>query len=205
MEQIDQLVHKKNKRTLVAILIVAILPVALAYLAFFTGIGVPDNTVNAGVLLKSPIKVKDLFGRQQSELVNDIETEKKWRILVPVFEHCNESCMKNLYTTRQVHVRLSEKGARLERYAINLGGDKGAEFLDSIQKEYPYLKRENANHLRWYQWLDSSRSGLSNMNEHFYLLVDQEGFAMMVYTNKQHGNELLKDIKRALKFSIDYQ
>jgi len=37
------------------------------------------------------------------------------------------------------------------------------------------------------------------------LLIDQEGFAMMSYTTAQHGNELLKDIKRALKYSIDYQ
>ena len=43
------------------------------------------------------------------------------------------------------------------------------------------------------------------VNNHYYLLVDQEGFAMMVYTSEIHGNDLLKDLKRALKFSIDYQ
>ena len=201
----NQIKTKRSNKTLIAILVVAVLPVVAAYIAFFTGWGVPENTVNAGHLLKKPIRLKALFTADGSELLDKIENDKKWRLIIPIGESCSKACQQNLYITRQVHVRLSEKGARLERYAINLGGDKGAAFLASIAEEYPFLKSVDANHLRWYQWLDSAQSGLSNLNEHFYMLVDQEGNAMMYYTTEQDGNALLKDIKRALKYSIDYQ
>ena len=197
--------NTKNHRTLVAIIVVAALPVILAYVAYFTGWGVPDNTVNAGQILSRPIHVKELFAKDDSALLEAISSNKKWRILLPIFENCDEICQKNLYTTRQVHIRLSEKGARLERYALNLGGEKGRAYLESIKSEYPYLKVQDANYLRWFQWIDSAQSGLSNLNQHFYFLMDQEGYAMMLYTDQQHGNELLKDLKRALKYSIDYQ
>ena len=205
VESTEKIKTPNKNGTLLAIILVAALPMLLAYIAFFTGWGVPNTTVNAGQILKQPIHVKALFAREKNTLLDTIETHKKWRILIPIFETCDSVCQQNLYTTRQVHVRLSEKGLRLERFAINLGGKKGQDFLTSIKQDYPYLKVESAHHLRWFQWIDSAQSGLSNLNKNFYLLVDQEGFAMMVYTDKQHGNELLKDIKRALKFSIDYQ
>ena len=196
---------KKSQRTLIIILLVSIAPVLLAYTAFFTGIGVPENTVNAGTLLKNPIRISDLFNRDDQDQVKDITKEAKWRLYIPVGETCNAACEANLYTTRQVHIRLSDKSARVERVALNLGGEAGLQYLESIHEAHPYLKILNVNPLRWYQWLDGSGSGLSGLGEHFYLLVDQEGYAMMFYTQKQHGNELLKDLKRALKYSIDFQ
>ena len=35
------------------------------------------------------------------------------------------------------------------------------------------------------------------------ILIDQEGFAMMAYDNHHSGNQLLKDIKRLLKYSYE--
>ena len=123
--------------------------------------------------------------------------------MLPITAACNESCQNNMYTTRQVHIRLGEKSERVERFALNAANDIGQRLYDDLKKEHPLLKLENVDPAVWKMWVQDIPE-LEQAEQHVYLLVDQEGVAMMAYTN-QHGNDLLKDIKRALKFSIDYQ
>jgi len=196
----DQIARKRGRRTLLAILLISVAPIAAAYFMFFTGLGVPSHTVNHGVLLDQALPLQPMLS---TEVWQKISADKKWRLLLPMGEQCGDRCAQQLYTTRQVHIRLGEKSARVERYALNYGGDKGRAYLDSVASEHPLLKRVDTDAALWQQWLAHS-DVLEDMSaEPFYLLVDQEGLAMMVYTD-QHGNELLKDIKRALKYSIDF-
>ena len=195
---------KQSRRTLIAILLVSILPVAGAWFVFFTGIGMPDDTVNAGELLQSPVHIKQLVGENSPEWAR-LDKHKVWRLLLPIGEQCEQACQQNLYTTRQVHVRLSEKSSRVERIAINTAGEAGNALLADIAREHPRLKKIDVDPQAWQQWLARSGNTLNNKQNPFYLLMDQEGFAIMAYTTEQHGNELIKDLKRALKFSIDYQ
>ena len=189
----------RGRRTLVMIALVSITPLALAYFMFFTGLGVPNNTVNSGTLLDSPLSLQELVSDDEWQRLN---AEKKWRLLLPVGERCSEACAEHLYTTRQVHIRLSEKSIRIERVALNHGGEQGDAYLKSLAEEHPFLKTETVSADTWRRWLAQSPQ-LSAQAEDFYLMVDQEGLAMMMYTN-EHGNDLLKDIKRALKYSIDF-
>lgn len=198
----DQAKNKKAKLTLVAIIVVSVLPIAAAYFMFFTGIGVPDHTVNKGQLLPKAIPLEEIV---EAEFYNELNQSKKWRLLVPIPKQCADQCQKNLYTTRQVHIRLGEKGLRLERIAANLNGAEGESYLESIRSEHPKLKTFTVDKQSWNRWVEQTGLTLNMQQEHYYFLVDQESFAMMAYTNKQHGNDLLKDIKRALKHSIDYQ
>ena len=169
---------------------------------YFTGIGVPETTVNAGKLLPKAISVSSLITQEEYERVFK---EKKWRMLVPVVNPCGELCQDNLYLTRQVHIRLGEKGLRVERIAVNLAGQEGEQYLKSLAVEHPKLKSVSAEQTTWQQWVSKSQAEFMLESGRYYLLVDQEGKAMMAYDKNQTGNELLKDIKRALKYSIDYQ
>lgn len=193
--------NKKARYTLLAIILVSALPLAAAYFMYFTGIGVPDNTVNAGKLIAEPVSVKSLV---PETFWQRIQEEKKWRILLPTSSVCTEDCQEHFYVTRQVHVRLGEKGVRLERFAINYGGGSGREYLESLADSHPQLMTVDTQQDAWKRWVYQIPQLQTYENSHFYLLVDQEGYAMMVYTD-QHGNDLLKDIKRALKYSLDYQ
>lgn len=192
---------KKNKRTLYLILAVAFLPMFLAYFMFYTGIGVPQSTVNAGLLFPTPVSIEEVTELKQSEVFT---TEKKWRLFVPVGEACGEICQANLFLTRQVHIRLAQKSERVERVAVSLAGVSSDSYLDEISSEHPKLKNVSVNIDSWNSWLKKSNQDFPK-NLEYYLLVDQEGFAMMLYTHEVGGNELLKDLKRVLKFSLDYQ
>lgn len=195
----------KSRKPLIAILLVSILPIAGAYFVFFTGFGMPDDTVNAGRLISPANHVTEILADGNEAALQQINDDKKWRIFLPVPENCNDGCEKNLYTTRQVHIRLGEKSTRVERYAVNLAGDEGEQYLESIREAHPLLKHVNVNRARWDSWVGVTDLNLDLEQTPYYLLVDQEGFAMMVYTADIHGNDLLKDLKRALKYSIDYQ
>lgn len=191
--------------------LVALLPIVAAYTVFFTGVGLPEHTVNSGRLLPQPVNVNALLTADAPEFMQAIAREKKWRLLLPVDSRCSDNlCTRNLYTTRQVHIRLGEKSDRLERVAINLEGTAGLDRLQQLREAHPRLKIVSVPVAQWQSWLRSAgvhenelldRAQLTSR----YLLVDQEGYAMMEYAADIPGGALLKDLKRALKFSIDYQ
>jgi hypothetical protein len=201
MTETEVTVKNRKPFALYAILAVSVLPMAAAYFMFFTGVGVPDHTVNAGRLFPNAIALADVKSIQGLDAFNE---EKKWRIILPVAGVCDEKCQSLIYITRQVHIRLAQKSTRVERYFVSLSGSASDAIYEDLLDEHRFLGKLSANGNEWNSWLESS--GLSIDHETpYYLLVDQEGFAMMQYTAEVDGNDLLKDLKRVLKFSIDYQ
>lgn len=190
--------------SIIAILAVTIVPFGGAYISYYTGFGVSDTTVNEGVLIKAePAKVlQDILKDAVGETPN-FDRNYKWRIIIPITEQCNEKCQSNLFVTRQVHVRLSEKAERVERYAVNIGAAAGEQYLQSIAEDYPYLKTFSVTSEQWKAWIDGANVPVDMAENPYYILVDQVGFAMMYYTVEHDGNQLLKDIKRILRYTIE--
>ena len=189
----------RSQRQLWLILTVAILPIAAAYFVFFTGFGLPSKTVNAGSFIEPPTSLEGLVSKKTWE---NIQSDKKWRLLVPLMEPCDEPCAQNLYTSRQVHIRLDQKSNRLQRIAIATPS-LSATMVETLKNEHPRMALDRIGFQAWLNWLDSL--AIPEIGGHYYFLIDQEGRAIMYYTSDTHGNEVLKDIKRAIKFSIDYQ
>lgn len=193
--------RKKPKSwPLKVMLLVTVLPIVGAYVAYFTGFGVPEDRVNEGELVAPAKNLKDLLPTAVGE-VPEFANNYQWRLLIPVNGQCGELCQQNLYTTRQVHVRLGEKADRVERYAVNIGGAEGAKFVQALAAEHPLLKSFTVDEKEWQQWLQDANVPADINAEPYYLLVDQVGFAMMYYGAQHHGNQLLKDIKRVLRYS----
>lgn len=189
--------RKKMSWQLTAILLVTLVPMVAAYVAYFTGVGVPQSRVNEGVLLEPARNLADVLPLAEGDKPQ-IENNLLWRLIIPIPANCNQVCQRHLYITRQVHIRLADKAERVERYAVNLGGAEGAAFLQNIAAEQPGLKSFSMNEKDWQQWLAGSNLPAS---DHVYLLVDQVGFAMMFYGEQHDGNQLLKDLKRVLRYS----
>lgn len=191
---------KKTPWQLIAILVVTVVPLVGAYVVYYTGIGMPDDAVNEGELITQAPNFETLLAHAAGE-VPTFNNNRKWRLLVPVPNDCTEQCLQNLYVTRQVHIRLGEKGERVERYAVNVAGEDGSKFLESIRSDHPRLKTFDVPREHWNGWLAGTNVPDDPVAQHYYLLVDQLGFAMMFYTADHEGNQLLKDIKRILRYS----
>lgn len=172
-------------------------PMLIAYLVFKTGIGMPTSTINKGVLLSPPQQLDSLrYWAESGEGYAFTDQPGKWRILIPSEGICDEVCAQNLYVTRQVHTRLNDKYHRVERVFINLNDKLDNAARELLNNRYPQVKILSVDPQKWKAMLAQT-----NWHQGQYLLVDQENFAMMFYTQTQTGNDFLADLKRMLKYS----
>ncbi len=189
---------KKGRWHLRAMLLVTFVPLIAAYVAYYTGWGVPQTTVNNGVLLEPALDTTLLLADASGEPLD--LSDIKWRLLIPVTDPCNKACQQNLYVTRQVHVRLGEKAERIERVALAVG-DAAEAYLADIRAEHPRLKILSISPSGWQDGWQGNQMPAAQEAEHFYFLVDPQGFAFLRYSEAHEGNALLKDIKRILRYT----
>ncbi len=200
----DKAAQRRGRILAASVMLVVLLPMLIAYVVYVTGIGMPEGTINKGELLTPPVPISDWQLRTQSGEAWDLEEQStKWRLLIPGDASCDPACKENLYLTRQVHIRLGEKGLRVERLYLLTESS----LSDSLSK---HLKQEHAT-VKVVQ-LDEKAMGASLANTNLpgdpieegrYFLMDQEGFVMMGYDPEQSGNDLLKDLKRMLRYSYE--
>lgn len=185
----------------IAVFSAVAVPMLAAYLVFYTGVGMPTHTINEGELLTPARNIADIeLSSANGDKVLFANEEPRWRYLILGGEQCGGECEKLLYTTRQVHIRLGDKAHRVERMLVT------AEALSEqrhqeMRAEHPRLRFATADRVQLDRWLASSDH--PELGRPSALLVDQNGFAMMVYDNRHTGNQLLKDIKRLLKYSYE--
>lgn len=200
----DRAQQRRGRIIGATVMLVVLLPMVIAYVLFFTGTGIPSNTVNKGDLLTPPLPIDQWQPRTLDGEPWKLEDQStKWRLLIPGGDDCDAACQDNLYITRQVHIRLGEKALRVERlYLLEeeaLNTTTARHFAD----EHPQLKLLRVD-------ADAMRAALAETNlpedpsaQNRYFLMDQQGFVMMGYTPQHTGNELLKDIKRMLRYSYE--
>lgn len=197
---------EKSRRQWSGWIIVAgfFVPMALAYMIFATGLGLPGRTINHGDLLVPATSLADVHITDANG--NTLELlptgDKKWRWLIVGNNTCQQACQDLLYLSRQVHVRLGEKAHRLERIYLNTDELYSAEFSRQLQQDHPRLVRAHVNARDWQHTL-ANVSVQHELDGETLYVVDQEGFAMMTYSAQHQGNELLDDIKRLLKYSYE--
>ncbi len=183
---------------------IILIPMALAYAVFQSGWWMPLGTTNKGTLLNMPVSVHDLILTNDERVLKRLFVEesahKRWRLLVPVSTPCDDVCQKNLYTTRQVHIRLAEKAYRVERIFLVLG-DLSDQEQRILKQQHPNVIYAQTTPQQLSTWLGANNSEANPANS--YYLMDQEGFAMMRYNTTNTGQDLLDDIKKLLKFTYD--
>ncbi len=185
----------------ISVIASVLLPIAAAYVVFYTGQGMPDGTVNEGELLQPPVNINQLPFIERGGAPLQLGAEKaKWRYLIVPEGDCNADCEKLLYTSRQVHIRLGEKADRVERLLVT-ASPPTVELQQKLQQEHPRLRlvQLGAGALQQLRQQTANKA----IADPRALLVDQQGYAMMAYDNDHSGNQLLKDIKRLLKYSYE--
>ncbi|AWF79382.1 hypothetical protein BTJ40_00240 [Microbulbifer sp. A4B17] len=184
-----------------SILASVVLPITAAYVVYYTGLGVPKNTINQGELLQPPFDIAEIKITQQGQQFSLVsEAESKWRYLIISDSDCGKDCEDLLYISRQVHIRLGEKAHRVERLLV-VSDSLDEKRQEQIQIQHPKLKIVNLDGENFKQLIE--KTDHDSVTSTKALLVDQEGFAMMAYDRQHSGNQLLKDIKRLLKYSYE--
>ena len=193
-----------NPWTAWLIVAIIVLPMLAAYAIYKTGFGIPHGTVNKGDLLLPATAITSLGITDENGRVITLPGEHKiWRILLVGSNDCDQTCQDLLYVSRQIHVRLGDKAHRIERLYLNTDPGYSESFHASLAAEHPLLIRAHVNAQRWQQLFKNTSIGEHKPLAHHLYLVDQQGFAMMSYSKRNEGGEMLDDIKRLLKYSYE--
>ncbi len=196
--------QRRGRITAIALMSIVALPMLIAYVLYQTGVGIPDGQVNQGTLLDPPQR----FTEWQPETLTGESwalnpEQKRWRFVVPIDAQCTGHCRDNLYLTRQVHVRLADKAYRVKRVILPVGGTPSDEFLEYLHEEHPGTEIVQPEQADMMASLAQTNMPGDPVAQGRYFLMDQEGFIMMAYGPDNTGKQLLKDIKRLLRYSYE--
>lgn len=196
-------VEKKvtNRKTLLIILFLFMLPVLISFVLYFVQWR-PSNTVNYGELILpsrtiadrnmvaidgSPVKFSSLHG--------------KWTMVYFDTAACPESCMSQLFFMRQTHTAQGKNYDQMQRLML-LTDVQGIDSLKSRLTDYADMlvwHSEKAEVAKLLQEFAPDASAADA--QHYIYLLDPQGNLMMRYKLGAEPAGVRKDLERLLKYS----
>ncbi len=163
-------------------------PITLAWLSYRTGVGVPEQRRNLGILVQPPMSLAAL-------LPPPVASKPQWTLLLSGARHCEDDCRQLLQRTRQMHIALGRRAWRLRRIYLYQGAQLPPGEGEFLANEHPGLTALPLNSTLS-ERLDKARAratDLSGVAEVF--LVDPRGFVILAYGTEHRGKEALQDLR----------
>ena len=172
-----------SRRRLLALILIAFVPMFVAYGTFFYFPGfAPGGRTNQGDLISPPIDalvISDQFA-----------TYDTWVLIQTVNGACDKQCKKMLYLSRQVVTALGKDAKRVQRIALVSG--ETPELLAHLKLEHPDVAVVTGK-------IPSSFQEVASQS--ILLLMDPNQNVMMFYSLDKAGKPMLKDLKHLFKVS----
>ncbi len=196
---------KKQVTLILAIPVVVILLSSLLFVLAQKNV-LNFGTVNRGSLIQPPVALPELKPTRLdgSEYLFDTP-DSRWLFMVVGGRDCRGDCERMLYLTRQTHVALGKKTARVERIYLATEGALSPQLRDFIEAEHSDMTVvyvDGSDFVGAFQHLPHSP-----LDERSFYVVDPLGWVMMAYravdtetdTLTALGKDVLKDMRRLLK------
>ena len=172
-----------SRKRFVALLLIAFVPMFIAYAAFFHFPNwAPTGTTNHGELISPSVD-----GVTISSGLADFDT---WVLIQPVDGLCGDECRKMLYLSRQVITGLGKDANRVQRVVLISTGTPN--LVDHLNGEHPDVKVVFG--------LTTVKPVVANDGP-VLLLMDPNHNVMMLYSLEKAGKPMLRDLKHLLKIS----
>jgi hypothetical protein len=195
MSDSDAALRARNLRTLAALAGLFLLPLVLAFVAYYGSSWRPQAHVNHGQLLVPPRPLPPPALRRISAGENDTPLRRKWTLVYVADGACREECRQTLYVMRQTRLALNTDMTRVARVLLVADETSGVE---GLAREYPGLTLLDAR----------APAGAALLREfpgegraHTLFVVDPLGNLMMSYDARQDPHGLLEDLKKLLRLS----
>lgn len=191
---------RRQKLTLVILGLIFLAPALSAWLIFnFTNVG-RDNggKVNHGDLVVPPRKIANIVLSDPLHKGQPQRLYGKWSIVYLVSGGCDKTCDYKLYTMRQLRLAMGRDDDRVQRILVVYGSD--ATVLSEVQeKNYAgqLLVRASKQLQAVFKLTDTEQP----LNLHRLYIVDPRGNLMMSYRDGTNPTDIIKDLKRLLKYS----
>lgn len=190
------MINKKNVAAVIALLMFFVVPIVGAFWMFQHPQQFSLKTVNHGQLLQPLRPIKDLA--LQARVPNPLTPDGQWLMLyIQPQPQCDTRCQRTLYDLRQVRIALGKNQDRVVRAYVTVDHPLSAETQRLLAG--PFQGTQNfavsANALKAFLPEKLAHSALS---EGLLVVVDSQGYAMMVYPMGFAAKDLLTDLNRLL-------
>ncbi len=182
---------RANKQKLTILLVMPLIVLALAYIVFYTGVGIPSSTTNRGELITPPLQVIESGALNLDG--SEYTYPPIWHMMIPISNTCAQTCLDTLHVTRQVHLRQGKRSIDIDRVFVS-DVTLSPTLVEKLKAQHPHSVILTIPHE-----LMTSISERTGYIEGDYFLVDPQGWLMMAYRQNHTGEDLLKDLKRLLK------
>ena len=179
-----RLLRARNLRTLGALAVLFLLPLAMAFFTYYATSWRPIGHVNHGVLIR-PARTLTMASVFQGH----------WSLVYVGDGACGEGCRQALTVMRQTRLGLNNDMTRVERVFLATVNCCARDFLS---REHPGLKVLDAT--------DPAAAALvrefpDQGRANCVYIVDPLGNLMMSYDARQNPHGLLEDLKKLLRLS----
>jgi len=189
----------RNRRTLLTIAAVFLLPLALAFVTYYGTGWRPGAHVNHGVLISPPRPLPRVRLAPPAPADATQRTDPlgggRWSLVYIGHGDCDVACRRALYVMRQTRLSLNNDMTRVTRVFLATGECCAREFL---AREHPGLVVLEAAGADGEALL---RAFPAAGREHQLFVVDPLGNLVMSYDARQNPHGLLADVKKLLRLS----
>ncbi len=156
-----------------------------AWTMYYTGVGVPQRTHNAGVLIQPPLLEPAL----------DID---RWTLVLSDDGRCDADCKRLLYLSRQAHIALGKEAFRVARLYYHHAA-LAAPAAEHLREQHPNMLAQRAPAaLPPLPGLERARLFLVNPNRQLIMAYCADGVDEAAGCS---GNGILHDVKFLLRHS----
>jgi len=194
---------KKNRLTVVAFLGLFTLPIAIAWVAYFSGWFEQVNTTNKGEWVTPIVELEDLHPVYSDQTPVKLQPGETWKLILPAAvsqcqnEQTDSICLINLYLIGQTHMALGKDSERLERILFNGAALYDEQQLQALKQRFTDLRVVN-----------SQFPAAEIVTKDYIYIADPLGNIILRYPlvdSQQEvplkGKDILKDLKKLLKLS----
>lgn len=194
---------KKRINPLWLMLILFGIPYFISWYTYYTGDTLFLKQGKSQGQLISPVRplpdfeLKDIDGN----VVHRQQFMGKWTLLLTGPSSCNETCLKSLWTIRQLRLALSVDRQRVQRVFLTRDAEHFAALREQVSAEHHGLKVFAVDDSAASQAVVKTLQHEGVLNDFSLYLVDPLGNVMMYYPPATEGKKILKDLERLIKFS----
>ena len=192
----------RNLRTLALLASLFVLPLLIAFWAYYGTGWRPAHHVNHGELIAParPLPPAELERGLPGEAAASAQEtgplfRKKWWLVYVGDGQCDAECRHSLYVMRQTRLSLNNEMTRVERVFLVTGSCCDADFLGREHSGTRVLDTRGAAGSRLLAAFPADG------REHTLFIVDPLGNLMMRYDARQNPKGLLEDLKKLLALS----
>jgi hypothetical protein len=190
-------IKQRNNRVIIAIVLVFLAPLLLAWYMTFTaehGRGTWGGAQH-GILINPPRTLENL------DLLDPVAGGKtmlygKWTMFARIEGDCDRECREVFYRMRQIRLAMGEDLFRVQRavYFAGEGVEENAKNIFSGYEGQLLLTQDKAGADFMKSFLMDGKSP-----EFAIYLIDPRGFLMMCYPQDTDPTGIIKDLKRLLR------